>query len=64
VRAAVSLAACALLSACAAGVNEGGLANYDALKRASADCEAKGGELQLRNEGNAERISDFSCKRK
>jgi hypothetical protein len=63
VKVSAALAACGLLCACA-GVNEGGLANYDALRKAAAACEAKGGELRLQNGGNPEMISDFSCKRK
>ena len=58
------LSMCAALAACAGMTNEGGIANYDALRKATADCEAKGGELKLQNGGDPEVIGDFSCKRK
>jgi hypothetical protein len=63
-RAVAILAMCGTLAACAGVTNEGGIANYDALRKATADCEAKGGELKLQNGGDPEVISDFSCKRK
>ena len=60
-----TLALCLACAACAgAGATEGGVANYDALRKAQADCAAKGGELQLRRLGDPQVLSDFSCKRK
>jgi hypothetical protein len=54
-----------LLSACVDGPSPAeDVANYDALKSAKESCAAKGGELQLRDQGNPERISSFVCKRK
>ena len=42
----------------------GGVATYDALKAARDACVARGGELVLTPEGNAKRMSAYSCKRK
>ena len=65
----VLVAACLLmLTACASGpgvdMRTGGVATYDALKAARDACVAKGGELQLADQGNAKRMSSYSCKRK
>lgn len=51
------------LAACETTANEGGVADYDALKKASADCAAKGGQLVLQPNGDAENIQDYACKR-
>jgi len=51
------------LSACALGGAEGGVANYDALKQAQADCAAKGGKLVLKS-GDPTWIGNYGCERK
>ncbi|HWA63674.1 MAG TPA: hypothetical protein VG939_20015 [Caulobacteraceae bacterium] len=51
------------LSACAQsyGLNEGD-ASYDAIRRASDDCKAKGGVIQLKKGGDVTELSDYECK--
>jgi len=63
-RAAAILAACLALAACASSAYEGGVANYDALRQATSDCAAKGGELKLSSGGDPQMISNFSCQKK
>ena len=64
-RALLILAACAACSACAgASAPEGGVANYDALAKARADCAARGEELSLAPGGDPQVLGDFVCKRK
>jgi hypothetical protein len=60
----IAIACTLALGACVSGGQFGGYANYDALKRAQSDCEAKGGTLKLKTEGNAERIDAYACERK
>ena len=55
---ALGLAACDTLSSNAAGT-----ADYDALKRATDDCKASGGTLVLKDQGDAQRITAYTCKR-
>jgi len=51
------------LGACETGMtNAAGTADYDALKRATDDCKAKGGSLVLRDQGDAQRIDAYVCK--
>jgi len=59
------LAAVALLglAGCETTENDGGAADYDALKRAQADCAAQGGKLVLKDQGDAQRIDAYTCKR-
>ncbi len=52
------------LGACASAAPAGGVANYDALKKAHADCAAKGGTLVLQKNGDPEYIGDYACERK
>ncbi|MFC3069980.1 hypothetical protein [Phenylobacterium soli] len=52
------------LAACASASPVGGVANYDALKKAHADCAAKGGTLVLQRNGDPEYIGDYACERK
>ena len=52
------------LGACASASPAGGVANYDALKKAHADCVAKGGTLVLQENGDPEYIGDYACERK
>ncbi len=54
----------ALAAACASAAPVGGVANYDALKKAHADCAAKGGTLVLQKNGDPEYIGDYACERK
>lgn len=60
------LGAAMLALACAgcAGGPSGGVASYDALKAARERCVANGGELVLRDQGNPQVISQYTCKRK
>jgi hypothetical protein len=51
------------LAACEATEPNGGAADYDALKRAQADCAAEGGKLVLKDQGDAQRIDAYTCKR-
>jgi hypothetical protein len=51
------------LAACETPVNAGGAADYDALKRAQADCAAQGGKLVLKDQGDNQRIDAYTCKR-
>jgi hypothetical protein len=50
----VSLAGCAAYGE--------GDASYDAVKRASDDCKARGGTLQLKSGGDSQKLSDYECK--
>ena len=51
------------LAACETTENDGGAADYDALKRATEDCKAQGGSLVLKDQSNAQRIDAYVCKR-
>jgi len=63
-RAAVLIVVAALgLGACeTTGNNVAGTADYDSLRRATEDCKAKGGELVLKDQGDAQYIQDYVCK--
>ncbi|HLZ76156.1 hypothetical protein [Phenylobacterium sp.] len=52
------------LSACAEtqDANVTGTADYDTLKRATADCAAKGGKFVLKDGGDSQYIQDYACK--
>ena len=53
------------LGACASNANYNapdGDANYDALKKATEDCKAHGGQLQLKNGGDTTQLGDYACK--
>ena len=62
-----TLAAMALalaLAACADGPSpDGGVATYDALRKAHDDCAAAGGVLTLKDGGDSREIEDYTCKR-
>jgi len=60
---AAMITASLLLGACAVGGAEGGIANYDALQRAQADCKSKGGNLVLKS-GDPTWIGNYACERK
>jgi hypothetical protein len=51
------------LGACESTANDGGTADYDALKRATEDCTAQGGKLVLKDQGDPQRIQAYVCKR-
>jgi len=51
------------LAACETASTDAGTADYDALKRATADCTAQGGKLVLKEEGDPQRIDAYVCKR-
>jgi hypothetical protein len=55
---ALGLAACETTTA-----NEAGTADYDALKRATDECKAQGGTLVLKDQGDAQRIDAYVCKK-
>ena len=50
------------LSACASYGAPDGDANYDAIKTATDQCEAKGGHLRLKAEHDGRTVSDYDCK--
>jgi hypothetical protein len=52
----------ALVACETTGNNVSGTADYDSLARAHADCAAKGGELVLKDQGDAQYIQDYVCK--
>ena len=53
------------LSACAGGAGpEGDVANLDALRNLQAACAAKGMTMQLKPEGDPQRIDAYACVRK
>ena len=63
-RTAVAMLSLLALGACASAAPDGGVANYDALKKAHAACAAKGGTLVLQKNGDPEYIGDYACERK
>jgi uncharacterized lipoprotein YmbA len=62
-RAALVIIAALGLAACETTANEGGVANYDALRQASQQCQAQGGHLVLRPGGDSENIQDYACEK-
>jgi hypothetical protein len=51
-----------ILCACASYGAPDGDANYDAIKAATDQCQAKGGHLQLKAEHDGRAVSDYDCK--
>ena len=51
------------LAACETASTLTGTADYDSLSRATADCSAQGGKLVLKDQGDAQRIQDYACKK-
>jgi hypothetical protein len=51
------------LAACETTANDGGTADYDALKRATESCTAQGGKLVLKDQGDPQSIQAYVCKR-
>jgi hypothetical protein len=62
-RAAFAAFAMLALAACETSANEGGIANYDALRQASQQCQAQGGHLVLKPGGDNENIQDYACEK-
>jgi hypothetical protein len=60
----ITLAGALALSACAEGGPQGGVATYDAIKRASDACAAQGGRLELQRDAAPEDIANYSCIKK
>ena len=52
------------LAACETAENAGGVADYDALRKAQQACAAQGGTFALKPGGDAQYIQDYDCKRK
>ncbi|HSZ52082.1 MAG TPA: hypothetical protein VK801_10965 [Caulobacteraceae bacterium] len=52
--------AAAALAGCASGVGQGA-ASYDALARATKDCQERGGQLQLRSGYDDQELSSYDC---
>ena len=50
------------LCACASYGTADSDANYDAIKGATEQCQAKGGHLQLKSDYDGRRLSDYECK--
>jgi hypothetical protein len=63
VRAVLILLVASLVAGCALGGAEGGVASYDALKKAKDDCTAKGGVFVLKS-GDPTWIGNYACERK
>jgi len=62
-RSSLALASLAFaLCACASYGSPDSDANYDAIKVATEQCQAKGGHLQLKAEHDGRRVSDYECK--
>ncbi len=62
-RAALAMIALMGLTACETASNAGGVADYDALRKATQECEAQGGHLVLKKGGDAEYIQDYACEK-
>jgi hypothetical protein len=65
--AAIAAAAGALCACSSMGVgagHSGGIATYDDLKAATADCAAKGGQLKLQRNGDPQYLEDYACEKK
>ena len=52
------------LAACETAANEGGVADYDALRKAQQACAAQGGTFKLKDGGDPQYIQDYACVRK
>ena len=64
-RAGALIVATLALAGCAgSGAPDGGVANLDALRELQAACAAKGMTMQLKAEGDPERIDAYACVRK
>ena len=61
-RAAIAMILALGLCACADAGPDGGVASYDALKSAQQACAARGGQLVLKDQGDARDIEAYACK--
>ena len=62
-RGALAILALLALTACETSSNEGGVADYDALRQASQQCAAQGGHLVLQPGGDNQYIQDYACEK-
>jgi hypothetical protein len=62
-KAVLAILALATLAACETPANEGGVADYDELHKASQQCQANGGHLVLKPGGDNENIQDYACEK-
>jgi hypothetical protein len=62
-RAALILLGALALAGCETSANEGGVADYDALAKATQQCKAQGGHLVLQKNGDPENIQDYACEK-
>jgi hypothetical protein len=60
---ALAILALLTLAACETPANEGGVADYDELHKASQQCQANGGHLVLKPGGDNENIQDYACEK-
>jgi hypothetical protein len=53
------------LAGCASGPERfplgTGIASYDALRSANADCNIRGGQVELRRGGDGAQLADYAC---
>jgi hypothetical protein len=63
-KAPVILAALAVGACASGGGPDGGVATLDALRELQAACAAKGQTMQLKTDGDPERIDAYACVRK
>jgi len=64
-RAAMAITLMLGLSACGGvAMRDGGVATYDALRAAQAQCAAKGGTLKVKRNGDPKYLDDYACERK
>jgi hypothetical protein len=64
VKAALAILLALGLAACESASNMGGVADYDALRKAQQECAAHGGTFVLKPGGDAQQIQDYACKGK
>ena len=60
------VAAALMLCGCTGGVGfgrSGGIATYDDIKAAQQACAAKGGQLRLQKNGDAQYLDDYACEK-
>ena len=65
VLAALTLAASLAAAGCASNANyslQNGDANYDAIRKATEECKAHGGEIHLKSGGDTTELNDYQCK--
>ena len=62
-RAMLAILGALALAGCETSANEGGVADYDALAKATQQCRAQGGHLVLQRNGDPENIQDYACEK-